>query len=60
MVSGLPAFAALAVLVVLTAVSLRFYLPLAGRVFVRGDGRVGDGWVNSVDALVVERDRARI
>lgn len=52
MVSGLPAFAALAVLVVLTAVSLRFYLPLAGRVLVRGDGRVGDSWVGSVDALV--------
>lgn len=52
MVSGLPAFAALAVLVVLTAVSLRFYLPLTGRVFVRGDGRVGDSWVGSVDALV--------
>jgi membrane protease YdiL (CAAX protease family) len=51
-VSGLPAFAALAVLVVLTAVSLRFYLPLAGRVLVRGEGRVGDAWVGTIDGLV--------
>lgn len=52
MVSGLTAFAALALLVGLTAVSLRFYLPLAGRVFLRGDGRVGESWVGAIDALV--------
>jgi membrane protease YdiL (CAAX protease family) len=51
-VSGWPAFAALAVLVVLTAVSLRFYLPLAGRVLVRGEGRVGDSWVGAIDGVV--------
>ena len=51
MVSGWPAFVALAVLVGLTAVSLRFYLPLAARVFVRREGRVGDAWVGAVDAL---------
>ncbi len=51
MVSGFAAFAALALLVGLTAVSLRFYLPLASRVLVRGDGRVGDGWVGAVDVL---------
>lgn len=51
MVSGFAAFAALALLVGLTAVSLRFYLPLASRVFVRGEGRVGDTWVGAVDVL---------
>lgn len=51
MVSGLPALAALALLVGLTAVSLRFYLPLAGRVFVRGEGQVGDSWVGVIDAV---------
>jgi membrane protease YdiL (CAAX protease family) len=50
-VSGLPAFAALAVLVVLTALSLRFYLPLAGRVLVRGEGRVDDSWVGAIDGV---------
>jgi membrane protease YdiL (CAAX protease family) len=50
-VSGFAAFAALALLVGLTAVSLRFYLPLAARVFVRGEGRVGDAWVGAVDVL---------
>ena len=51
MVSGFAAFAALALLVGLTAASLRFYLPLAARVFVRGEGRVGDAWVGAVDVL---------
>jgi len=50
-VSGFAAFAALALLVGLTAASLRFYLPLAARVFVRGEGRVGDAWVGAVDVL---------
>jgi len=50
-VSGFTAFAALALLVGLTAVSLRFYLPLAARVFVRREGRVGDAWVGAIDAL---------
>lgn len=52
MVSGFPALATVLVLVVLTALSLRFYLPLAGRVWLRHAGAVDDGWVGKVDAVV--------
>lgn len=52
MVSGLATFAGLLVLVVLTAVALRFYLPLARRVLVQRLGMVEDDWVRAVDVLV--------
>lgn len=52
MVSGLSFWLAGAVLVLLTAAGLRFYLPLARRVFVEQAGRVEDSWVTGTDALV--------
>jgi len=51
-VSGFPALVAVVVLVGLTAVALRVYLPLAGRVLVRNAGEVGDRWVAVVDGLI--------
>jgi membrane protease YdiL (CAAX protease family) len=41
-----------ALLVVLTAASLRFYLPLARVVLVQRSGLVGDQWVNFSDVVV--------
>lgn len=52
MVSGLSFWLAAAVLVLLTAAGLRYYLPLARRVMVEGVGRVEDGWVRPVDGAV--------
>ena len=52
MVSGPLAWLALAALVVFTAAGLRFYLPLARRVFVRGEGSVGTAWIGRPDAAV--------
>ena len=52
MVSGLSFWLAGAVLVLLTAAGLRFYLPLARRVFVEQAGRVEDSWVSGIDAMV--------
>jgi len=48
----MSAWIALAALVVFTAAGLRFYLPLAWRVFARGDGSVGTFWVGGIDAAV--------
>ncbi|MFM8682846.1 MAG: hypothetical protein ACKOEG_03540, partial [Chthoniobacterales bacterium] len=50
--SGISAWFALAALVVFTAAGLRFYLPLAWRVFAGGYGAVGTGWVGKIDAAV--------
>ena len=50
--SGASFWAAFAVLVVLTAAGLRYYLPLARRVLVEGTGRVDDEWVGPVDGAV--------
>lgn len=52
MVSGVSFWAALAVLVVLTAAGLRYYLPLARRVLVVQGGRVEDTWVTNLDGIV--------
>lgn len=52
MVSGFSFWFAAAVLVLLTAAGLRYYLPLARRVMVEGVGRVEDGWVRTIDAAV--------
>lgn len=52
MVSGVSFWAALAVLVVLTAAGLRYYLPLARRVLVVQGGRVEDQWVTNLDGIV--------
>lgn len=52
MVSGLSLWAALAALVFFTAAGLRYYLPLAHRVFVAQGGRVEDDWVRGLDGLV--------
>ncbi|MEY3481412.1 MAG: hypothetical protein RIQ71_2187 [Verrucomicrobiota bacterium] len=52
MVSGISAWLALAALVVFTAAGLRFYLPLARRVFARGGGAVGTAWIGKIDAAV--------
>ena len=52
MVSGSLAWLALAALVVLTAAGLRFYLPLAWRVFVRSEGAVATSWIGRADAAV--------
>ncbi len=52
MVSGPVFWAGFAVLVVLTAAGLRYYLPLARRVLVEGGGRVDDGWVTPMDGAV--------
>lgn len=52
MVSGPSAWLALVALVVFTAAGLRFYLPLAMRVFARGQGAVGTAWIGQIDALV--------
>jgi membrane protease YdiL (CAAX protease family) len=41
-----------AVLVLLTAAGLRYYLPLARRIMVEGAGRVTDSWVGTIDAAV--------
>jgi membrane protease YdiL (CAAX protease family) len=49
-VGGSLPWLALAALVVCTAASLRFYLPLAGAVFVRHEGLVRTGWVRWPDA----------
>jgi len=51
-VSGAATLAGLLVLVVLTAVSLRFYLPLARRVLVEQRGLVEVGWVGRPDLVV--------
>jgi len=51
-VSSVVVFLGLLTLVVLTAVSLRFYLPLARRVMVEGRGRVKDLWVSPMDGVV--------
>jgi len=51
-VSGLSFWLAGAVLVLLTAAGLRYYLPLARRVMVDGFGRVEDGWVRGFDGAV--------
>lgn len=48
----MPAWIALAALVVFTAVALRFYLPLAWRVFARAEGSVGTFWVGRIDAAI--------
>ena len=50
--SGASFWAAFAVLVVLTAAGLRYYLPLARRVLVEGIGRVDDEWVRPADGAV--------
>ncbi|MGA0111615.1 MAG: CPBP family intramembrane glutamic endopeptidase [Chthoniobacterales bacterium] len=50
--SGPVAWLVLAALVVFTAASLRFYLPLAWRVFARGGGETSTGWVGGPDAAV--------
>ena len=50
--SGISAWFALAALVVFTAAGLRFYLPLAWRVFAGGHGAVGTAWVGKIDAAV--------
>lgn len=52
MVSGLSFWLAAAVLVLLTAAGLRYYLPLARRVLVDQGGRVEDNWVSGTDAVV--------
>lgn len=52
MVSGPSFWVGFAVLVVLTAAGLRYYLPLARRALVDGGGRVEDGWVGGVDGVV--------
>jgi len=50
-VSGLSFWIAGAVLVILTAAGLRYYLPLARRVLIEDGGRVEDGWVGGVDRV---------
>lgn len=45
-------WAGFALLAALTAAGLRYYLPLARRVFVGNGGRVQDGWVSSLDGAV--------
>lgn len=52
MVSGISAWLALGALVAFTAAGLRFYLPLAWRVFVHGEGAVATAWVGKIDAAV--------
>lgn len=52
MVSGALFWAGFAVLVVLTAAGLRYYLPLARRVLVENGGRVEEGWVRPLDGAV--------
>ena len=52
MVEGPVAWFGLALIVVLTAASLRFYLPLARMVLVQQGGLVGVRWVNVSDAVV--------
>lgn len=52
MVSGAAFWIVFAVLVVLTAAGLRYYLPLARRVLVEGGGRVDDDWVGPLDGAV--------
>jgi membrane protease YdiL (CAAX protease family) len=51
-VSGVSFWAGFAVLVVLTAAGLRYYLPLARRVLVEAGGRVDDDWVGPIDGAV--------
>lgn len=48
----MPAWLALGALVVFTAAGLRFYLPIAWRLFARGEGLVGTAWVARMDAAV--------
>lgn len=52
MVSGALFWAGFALLVILTAAGLRYYLPLARRVLVEDRGRVEDGWVQPLDGAV--------
>ena len=52
MVSGPSFWLTGAVLVLLTAAGLRYYLPLARQVLVEGAGRVTDAWVGAIDAAV--------
>ena len=52
MVSGPSFWLTGAVLVLLTAAGLRYYLPLARRIMVEGAGRVTDSWVGTIDAAV--------
>jgi membrane protease YdiL (CAAX protease family) len=51
-VDGLLPWLGLALLVVLTAAGLRFYLPLSRAVLVQKTGLVGDRWVNVIDVVV--------
>jgi membrane protease YdiL (CAAX protease family) len=51
-VSGALFWAGFALLVILTAAGLRYYLPLARRVLVEDRGRVEDGWVQPLDGAV--------
>lgn len=50
--SGPSFWLAAAVLVLLTAAGLRFYLPLARRVLVDGAGLVANRWVGTIDGAV--------
>lgn len=52
MVGGSSGWLVLAALVVFTAAGLRFYLPLAWKVFARSGGAVGTSWVGRVDAVI--------
>ena len=52
MVSGPSFWLTGAVLVLLTAAGLRYYLPLARQVLVERAGRVTDAWVGAIDAAV--------
>ncbi len=52
MVEGPLVWFGFALIVVLTAAGLRFYLPLARRVLVQRGGLVGVRWVNVSDAVV--------
>ena len=50
--NGISFWLGFAVLVALTAAGLRYYLPLARAVLVRGRGLVGTAWVGRIDAVL--------